>query len=52
MADREVTVRLRADIAQYVSQMMAASAATSAFGKSADGAGKDIDRFSGLRLGG
>ena len=51
MADRDVTVRLRADIGQYTRQLAAASAATSAFGKSADGSGKAIDRLSGrLRL--
>jgi hypothetical protein len=51
VADRDVTVRLRADIGQYQRQMATAAAGTEAFARSAGGSGKEVDKLSGrLRL--
>jgi hypothetical protein len=51
VADRDVTVRLRADIASYQRDMAAAAASTQAFARNAQGSGKEIDKLSGrLRL--
>ena len=51
MADRNVSVKLTADISQYQRQLAAASASTTAFGRNAAASGKEIDKLSGrLRL--
>jgi hypothetical protein len=47
VADRAVTVRLRADVSQYQRALATAAAETSAFGRNAGSASKEIDRMSG-----
>jgi tetratricopeptide (TPR) repeat protein len=47
VADRTVSVKLKADIASYQRNMAAAAASTQAFGKSAGKSGSEIDKLSG-----